>query len=93
MLEHEVRHGCPGITAFLFQEAEDPQPRAVPSAFVLEILLWYRSGIGITDAPRYPPHKERGRPQQDASAGAVFSPYSLVFSGFLIQFLHSVLLS
>jgi hypothetical protein len=39
MLEHEVRQGCPGITHFLFQEAGDPQPRAVSSAFVLEIIL------------------------------------------------------
>jgi len=36
MLEHEIRQGCPWITDLLFQEAGDPQPRAVASAFVLE---------------------------------------------------------
>jgi len=38
MLEHEVRQGRPGIADFLFQKAENPQPRAVPSAFVLKII-------------------------------------------------------
>ena len=39
MLEHEVRQGCPRIADFFFQKAGDPQPRAVSSAFVFEIIL------------------------------------------------------
>ena len=37
MLEHVVRQGCPGITDFLLQKAGEPQPSAIPSAFLLEI--------------------------------------------------------
>lgn len=37
MSEHVIREGCPGITDFLFQKAEKPQPGAIPSAFLLEI--------------------------------------------------------
>jgi len=37
MLKHVIRQGCPGITGFLFQKAGVPQPRAIPSAFVLEV--------------------------------------------------------
>jgi hypothetical protein len=37
MSKHEVREGCPGITDFLFQEAGEPQPSAIPSALLLKV--------------------------------------------------------
>ena len=39
VLEHEVRQRRPKITALFLQEAEDPQPGAVPSALLLEVAL------------------------------------------------------
>ena len=37
MSEHVIRQGCPRVTDFLFQKAGEPQPSAIPSAFLFKI--------------------------------------------------------